>query len=190
MLNDIAFEPGDVVVDVGANIGEIGLWLQARHPGVRYIAFEPSPREFACLTRNADGGETHNCGLWHEAARLTFYVNSEDADSSLLEPARFDQRHEVPCGRLDELVAPRPVKLLKVDAEGAEPEVLLGARRLLPYCQHVVIDAGPERGVDQVATAAEVINTMVGSGFDVVQVEQARLVIAFRKRQSAAALAE
>mgnify|MGYP006289466727 CR=1 FL=1 len=88
------------------------------------------------------------------------------------------------------MLAHRPIKLLKVDAEGAEPEVLQGACDLLPYCRHVVVDAGPERGVEQVSTAPEVINYMAASGFDVVQVDPSRLVIAFRNRQVAAAAAE
>lgn len=182
-LTDIRLDPGDIVVDVGANIGEIGVWLKATAPGVRYIAFEPSPREYSCLRRNAADGTTYNCGLWYEAAELRFYLNSAEADSSLIEPASFDHVQDVPCGRLDELVLDRPIKLLKVDAEGAEPEVLRGARDLLPHCQHVVVDAGPERGVEQVATAPEVINYMVAHGFDVVEVDTGRLVVAFRNRE-------
>jgi FkbM family methyltransferase len=181
-LADIRFDDGDVVVDVGANIGEIGLWLRTHTLAVRYIAFEPSPREYSCLTRNAGAAETHNLGLWKETGQLKFYFNSEEADSSFIEPSRFDQCRDVPCCRLDEIVSGVPVKLLKVDAEGAEPEVLEGARDLLQYCEYVVVDAGPERGPDQAVTAPNVINYMVQRGFDVVHINTVRLVVAFQNR--------
>ena len=45
----------DVVIDIGANIGEIGCW--ATDAGARYIAFEPDPMAFAALQRNVSAGD-------------------------------------------------------------------------------------------------------------------------------------
>ena len=36
---------GDTVIDIGANIGEIGVF--AERAGARYIGFEPDPKAFA-----------------------------------------------------------------------------------------------------------------------------------------------
>jgi FkbM family methyltransferase len=188
-LASVPLAAGDVVVDVGANIGELGLWLETHAPRVRYIAFEPSPSEYECLVKNTRGGETHQCGLWNEPTVLQFYINSGEADSSLIEPAAYDRVEEVTCHRLDDMLPRAPIKLLKIDAEGAEPEVLQGAAGLLPLCDHVIVDAGPERGADLDVTAPAVINYMVARGFDVAQVDSARLVVAFRNREPVTASA-
>ncbi len=41
---------GDIVVDIGAGIGEFTLWCA--EAGARVVAFEPDPLAFACLERN------------------------------------------------------------------------------------------------------------------------------------------
>ena len=41
---------GDIVIDVGAGIGEFTLWCA--DAGARVIAFEPDPLAFACLEKN------------------------------------------------------------------------------------------------------------------------------------------
>lgn len=44
--------PGDVVLDVGSNIGLASMMFHGKVPGLRIIAFEPAPPTFACLTDN------------------------------------------------------------------------------------------------------------------------------------------
>ncbi|MFC9875670.1 FkbM family methyltransferase [Nocardia salmonicida] len=44
--------PGDLVVDVGANIGLSAMVFAETHPGVRVIAAEPAPATYECLHRN------------------------------------------------------------------------------------------------------------------------------------------
>src|SRR5581483_8425600 len=44
---------GDTVVDVGANVGLVGMWLAQRQAGLRLYAFEPAPALFDLLRRNA-----------------------------------------------------------------------------------------------------------------------------------------
>ena len=44
---------GDIVVDIGAGIGEFTLWCA--DAGARVVAFEPDPLAFACLERNVAG---------------------------------------------------------------------------------------------------------------------------------------
>lgn len=44
--------PGDVILDIGANIGLTAMMFARICPGVRVIAAEPAPRTFQCLERN------------------------------------------------------------------------------------------------------------------------------------------
>lgn len=46
------FRRDDVVIDVGANIGIVALWLAKKHPDIRIIAVEPVPTTFSHLQEN------------------------------------------------------------------------------------------------------------------------------------------
>ena len=48
----IKFEPGDVVLDIGANEGLFSIMLAKLYPYLRIIAFEPVPRTFFQMIRN------------------------------------------------------------------------------------------------------------------------------------------
>jgi nonribosomal peptide synthetase DhbF len=50
--NGVTVSDGDVIFDVGANIGMFGLSLMHRHRDLRLYCFEPVPSTFACLMRN------------------------------------------------------------------------------------------------------------------------------------------
>src|SRR6516164_398789 len=42
-MESIPFEPGDIVIDVGAHIGLVSVYLAKRFPFLRIYAFEPHP---------------------------------------------------------------------------------------------------------------------------------------------------
>lgn len=181
MLDEIPLEDGDTVIDCGANIGEFGLAIARKGTRIRYVGFEPGPSEFACLKRNIPEGDLRQTALWYEKAELTFYLDPTRADSSLIDTGRSDSQVTVPCVRLDEVLPRQPIKLLKIEAEGAEPEALAGSEKLLDQCSYIVVDAGPERGSDNQETTAEVVNFLVRRGFDLVRIRHSRVVLLFSR---------
>jgi hypothetical protein len=42
-FSEIAFKPGDVIIDLGAHIGVISIFLAKKHPDATVHAFDPSP---------------------------------------------------------------------------------------------------------------------------------------------------
>ncbi|HEY0137052.1 MAG TPA: FkbM family methyltransferase, partial [Nannocystis sp.] len=83
LTNGIRIADGDVVFDVGANIGVFGLRVVQRHANARVYAFEPVPPIFAVLAENAahhgDGRlRAMPCGLSRAAATvsLTYFPHS------------------------------------------------------------------------------------------------------------------
>ena len=74
------------------------------------------------------------------------------------------------------------VKLLKLEAEGAEPEILLGAGDALKQVEYISADLGPERGLSQETTAATVINFLLARDFRLVDVFAERLVFLFKNQ--------
>src|SRR4051794_31766160 len=123
----------DVIIDCGANVGELSLWTSERT--TRYYGFEPDLQAFAALVRNVGDARAFNAALSDFDGIANFFLETASADSSLIQPMRGGlKRVEVMCVTVDRFVQERAisaVRLLKVEAEGAEPEVLRGALRTL-----------------------------------------------------------
>ena len=186
-LDRLTFADGDVVIDCGANVGEVGLYVRAR-ADVRAIAVEPAETEAAACDANLfDGrGETHRQALWHREGELTFYDSNASGDSSLIPPA---EQHAgttiINATTLEKLISEAKVeciKLLKIDGEGAEPELLEGGRAILSQVENCAVDCGPERGISQDLVIPQVVNLMTGAGFEVVDVNLERQIFWFRNR--------
>jgi FkbM family methyltransferase len=180
LLPLLDFRDGDVVLDCGANVGDLKLYFRHIGVAVEYIGIEPGPGEFQVLERNVAPSRAINVGLWNEDGELTFYVSSGGADSSLIEPPAYDSVVTVPTRRLDGLVDYPRIKLLKLEAEGAEPEVIEGSSGLFDRLEYIAADLGAERGKVQSSTLPEVTNYLLANGFELVAVNHRRIVALFR----------
>ena len=184
-LSQLQVEPGSVFIDCGANIGELGFW--ARRNEMVYHAFEPEDTEArACDLNNFDGSEqTNRLGLWHEATELKFYSKAASADSSFIEIADYNSVKVLKTTTLDQYVEQHQIEsigVLKVEAEGAEPEVLQGAEQSLSRCRYVTVDCGRERGLEQRDTVRDVCNALYSHGFQMLDGDMIRLSILFENQ--------
>lgn len=191
-LNKLQVRPGGVFIDCGANVGELGYW--ARSKQLQYHAFEPETREANCCDLNNFGGQpgTNRMGLWHESTELKFYSKPESADSSFIEIADYHQVKTIKVTTLDQYVREKgiqSIEVFKVEAEGAEPEVLQGARQTLPLCRFVTVDCGRERGIEAQDTVRDVCNVMYQYGFRMAESDMIRLSLLFENRAQAERLA-
>ncbi|MEZ5911247.1 MAG: FkbM family methyltransferase [Paracoccaceae bacterium] len=133
-----ALGPGDIAIDCGANLGLIARIMGAN--GAEVHAFEPNPDAFAVLqknTRHLPGVHCHQQAVLDAPGQMTLYLHLNYArdpmrfasGSSLIADKRnVDDRRGVEVEVID-LVAfiaalDRPVKLMKVDIEGAEYALL------------------------------------------------------------------
>lgn len=184
LLDHISFDPGDLVIDCGANVGDLLLSLEATGVPLRYIAFEPGKVEFDCLSRNARhfprfAPELHHRALGERNGTATFYANADAADGSVLQSPGATETFDVEIVRLDALQIDR-VKLLKLEAEGYEPEILEGARGAFDRIEYIAADVGFERGPNAESTLPAVTNLLLNHGFRVVANARERLVLLFR----------
>jgi len=182
-LPRIPFEPNDVVIDCGANIGDLKLYFDEAGISVTYVGIEPSPKEYACLAKNSAPSETFNMGLWNEDGSLDFYVSSHNADSSFFQPVNYTDTVKIPTKRLDS-VFDKPIKLLKIEAEGAEPEALAGCERLLDRVDYITADLGFERGRAQESTLVPVTNFLLSRNFEMVDFSSPRIVALYRNKNA------
>ena len=128
-------EPGDTFVDVGANIGYFTLLASRRvGPEGRVIAVEANPRTFTLLEANVRLNACTNVALHHvaagEAAGFATLFERE-AGNAGGDQVDFTGDGTIEVKRLDALVGEQPVRLIKLDIEGAEAKALRGATGLL-----------------------------------------------------------
>lgn len=166
-IDKIHFDDGDVVIDCGANMGDLFLWFRLQQKKISYHGFEPNPVDFECLKINCPETNLYNSGLWKEEENLRFYVSTEVASSSFIEPPKYTNIITVSSKRLDSYFKEGKVKVLKLEAEGAEPEVLQGAEGLLPRVQYISADIGPERGPTELSTRDEVVAILANHHFEI-----------------------
>lgn len=167
-IHTILFEPTDTVIDCGANYGDLWIYLDGKIVPENYITFEPGADEHRAVKLNAPKGTHFEAGLGDSDTTQHFYINSEKGDSSFVEPRKFHQVAEKPictlASKWDELRISK-LKLLKIEAEGYEPEILLGAQQFLDRIDYVAIDGGYERGIDQEETFCFQVNLLTSHGF-------------------------
>ena len=141
------------------------------------------------MKENVAPSQTLNIGLWYSDGELDFFVASQRADSSFIEPPTYDKIIKVPTKRLDSLLTNKKIKLLKLEAEGAEPEVLYGCEKILDRIEYISADVGFERGVEQTNTLAAVTNYLLSNGFELIDFKKEkgkeRLTALFRNSGSA-----
>ena len=71
-INKIMFDEDDVVVDCGANYADLYLFLDGKIKQENYIAFEPGPIEYKCISKSLPSAQAHNLGLSNEEGELDF----------------------------------------------------------------------------------------------------------------------
>lgn len=148
---------GDVVYDIGANIGYVSLSL-AKRVGAsgKIIAFEPVPQSIACLRRNLQINGLTNVQVLEIAAsdrlgKATMRVTENSSTASLIwhrnDPSATE--FEIDTISIDELVESGRLtspSFAKIDVEGAEDKVLLGMRRTLAVAKPVLFVECSEAG--------------------------------------------
>jgi FkbM family methyltransferase len=136
--------PGMTVVDVGANLGYFTL-LAARlvGPSGRVVALEPNSENCRLLLSSLRLSGISNVELLpvaaDEAPGWAYYSTHVGSNGGLIDDGDLLSRPGtvVPTFRLDDLVD-GPVGFLKMDVEGAEGRVVLGATRIIERDRPVV----------------------------------------------------
>lgn len=131
---------GDVVLDIGANVGCTALLFAEAAKLVH--AFEPSPSTFAFLSRNVKRSGlanivVHNIGLGERDELNTISYSPQNRSggyvSNSISTSSNHVTEAIQINRLDDLAASlcETVDFIKIDVEGFEGHVLRGSRQVL-----------------------------------------------------------
>lgn len=176
-VDNLSLTSSDQVVDVGAHSGEFGLW--AGRFSAHYVGIEPDPIAFGALERNFPTGALEKLACGAERGVAEFSLATSTGDSSF--GSSGGRVIQVVVERLDDVVNRNfpsgRIAVLKVEAEGFEPEVLRGADQTLQRTDVVTVDAGEER--EGKSTAPECVNILLKAGFELRQVFLRRGVFLF-----------
>jgi len=139
--------------------------------GVNYFALEPVGKEALCCRLNNPGKTVLQQALWKENGQVQFFESTANDDSSIFEPPHHERVVRIPAVTLEKFAADHgigKIKILKVETEGAEPEVLTGAEKILHRIEYIAADLGPERGLEQKTTLPMAIDFLYPRGFKLV----------------------
>lgn len=155
--------PGDWVLDVGANIGHYTSRISNLiGPTGRVMAFEPVPHTFDVLSSNILSFKHRNVTLINTAATdscqlLQFSIPQADTGlndyfrAQVVDQAPIDPNIEslsVMGISIDSLGLMEPIRLAKIDVEGHEISVLHGMRHLLERDHPLLIVEGEDKDVE------------------------------------------
>ncbi len=131
---------GDIVLDVGAGYGSYA--LTASPKASKVYALSPTQEGYDLLKRNIEANNFENC----EPVKLGLYGRHGYWDESVSLFYEEDMNHDLcyPVITLDEFVATtgiEKVDWIKLDVEGAEAEVIRGAKKTLAKgVPHILIE--------------------------------------------------
>ena len=151
--------PDSNCLDIGAHTGSI-LKLMLRHaPGGRHMAFEPLPHLAVQLRRDFPEVGVFQVALSDMTGSTTFEHVVSNPSYSGLRRWRYDRPNEdietitVTAARLDDLVpTDLPVRLVKIDVEGAELQVIRGGVNTLTRCRPFAVFEHGIGGADYYGT--------------------------------------
>lgn len=184
----VEFSDGDLVIDIGANIGEFSQALSIDNH-LRILAVEPDIDEFRALRLNLRGvtSEVYDRPLWSVTCEMDFFPSNDTGDSSLIRQNEDSKPIKRECLSLDDVLSESlmigksdKIKLLKLEAEGAEPEILQGMKQNLGRVEFASADVGAERGFEKESTLIAVQEILRGAGFEPVKFGLPRAVMLFR----------
>lgn len=133
--------PGDQILDIGANVGAFATWASHRFPGALVASYEPNPEAVRFLKHNVEaleGVTVHPVGVRHEQGAAALHeggLNLGEASFHLDAGIGAKNDAGVVCAFVDAATLP-DASIVKVDTEGCEVEIL---ERYLATREHVPV---------------------------------------------------
>ncbi len=165
-------QPGDVAIDVGAYIGFHTL-LMAKLVGEEGAvhSFEPAPDNLLYLRKNVDKNgfgnvKIHPCAAGTTNSEVEFYVGETSTLNSRSSQYKWSKKIRISEKKIDNLAIDR-VKLVKIDVEGYELQVLEGMSHTLAKSHDIclIIEWNPDALVSSGHHPDDLPKLLLAEGF-------------------------
>lgn len=126
---DLDYKPGDYVVDIGAHQGVVSIYLAKKYPFLEIEAWEPNRQNLDKLSENGSlNGNPENIVINHKAVtangrNVVISTNPQNSGGGNIYDGEGEEVWSTPFSE----IASRKIRLLKIDCEGAEYEILRSA---------------------------------------------------------------
>jgi len=141
-----------IFLDIGANIGSYTVLALGASSDNYAISIEPSAETVSLMQNNISINhmeqrcEIHNVGAGAAAGSANF-INNQDTVNRVLTNAECIKSQEdsvitIPIMTVDEIIQSRDVQVMKIDVEGLEYDVLVGAKNTLasPSLHAIIVE--------------------------------------------------
>jgi FkbM family methyltransferase len=155
-LSNVIDSP-DIIIDVGANVGQFASSAANFFPKAEVHSFEPIPQCYQTLLRNTKklpNIKTYEFAIGSSDKNIDFFINADVQASSAMKTTElrlkiFPDRYEIATIEveqkcLDTIYSGRTFGencLLKIDVQGLEAEVLKGAVNSLSGIRYILLEA-------------------------------------------------
>lgn len=173
-----AVKPGDIVFDIGANVGYYTV-LASKKVGRRgkVFAFEPDPHNLTFLQKNQQINNCQNVEIIEKA------VADKDGKSYFLQDtsnpgeSRLSNKGEITVETitLDTFISQKKIKkvdVIKIDIEGAEIQALKGGREFLKNSKNIkiFIECNQTKLKESKKTVDELIKKILSLKFEIKEI--------------------
>ena len=173
----------DLILDIGANIGQYAKERFATGYTGRIVSFEPLSGPRAILFREAAGYSNwdvaEHCALGDHDGSVTLHIAEDSEASSVLKATKSHLQYSshaaeigtevVAMARLDRVAQPflsnSRAPFLKIDVQGFEEQVLQGATMILPKLVGLQIELSLVAMYDGQKIFPEMLSMLNGMGF-------------------------
>jgi FkbM family methyltransferase len=176
-------KPGMSVVDIGANVGYLTMFLASLvGPSGRVVAIEPNPENIKLLeaSRRVNGYDqvlVVEAAAGRQTGLLALYVSYSNGMTDEL-PDNLDAifaSRPVPCFALDSILPKdRRINLVKIDTEGAELNALIGLSETIDRDRPVIVSEfspGTLPGISH-CSGPEFLRFLIARGYGIGVIEK------------------
>lgn len=181
------------ILDIGANIGEFSVSMRMNFPESSIFSIEPCKPEYNCLLENSQKYDLFPfmIGISDKDEILKLVDRNSSGDSVFLRKninliiSDNEKTYDVNCINLTSFCSLNHIDhidLLKIEAEGQEPEVLSGIDFSNIFIDYITVDVGPERGDEKSDTHNSVREILEKSNFSQIKFNKKRKIALFKNQ--------
>jgi FkbM family methyltransferase len=161
---------GDTIVDIGANIGTVSLAAASIVGKLgKVLAIEPHPETFQNLESNIRLNKYTNITTFQYAVgrenKIICFSNLSSDDQNFVVSDGVIEVKQVTLDSLIEEQSIKHVDMLKIDTEGYEKEILLGAQKMLNKVDCIYIETRETNLVHFSTSVRELIQLLRDAGY-------------------------